>query len=146
MGIGHRLKNDDAFGSLLGEELANHLVDNENFRAIDCGTTPQNFLKPAAEFNPDVVLLVDAVRLPKQAGDLILVKPEEVSLTGFSTHNFSPAFLFDKLKERTGAEIKILCLIPQSTATGTELTEVCRKSYEELLNYFLDFPPFLFPP
>lgn len=136
MGLGHRLRSDDGLGSILAERLQAKLTENKRLRVVDGSTVPENYIKPAATFGPDLILVVDTLRAEEEPGTVRLVGFDELDLAGFSTHTFSPGLLADQLRERTGAELLVLGIVPENTAVGTELSPAISKTLDYLLEVF----------
>ncbi len=136
MGLGHRLRRDDAFGSILADELAQSLSPNSRWRAVDCSTTPENYIKPAAEFSPDKILFIDALQGEGSPGKIEIIEFDELELSGFSTHTFSPAFLKEQFQQRTGAKLFVLGVYVNSTKVGSGLSERLKETKKELKDFF----------
>ena len=128
VGIGNRLRGDDAAGSLLAEMLG----DQPGITCFDVGTTPENHAGRIARERPDIILVVDAVHLGKKPGDYGVFSPEEISRSGLTTHDLSPLMFIDYLKQLTGARILFLGIQPASLQTGEGLSLPVKEALKEI--------------
>ena len=69
VGLGNRLKCDDAAGCLVADILA----ESGTFDVIDAGTTIENYLGPIIRKKPGTVILVDAVSFEAEPGTYEIV-------------------------------------------------------------------------
>ena len=76
LGIGNRLRSDDAAGPLLADRLSGRV----NAEVIDAGDVPENYIGPIRKLGPEVVLALDAVRSGR--------RPGQVQLFGRSGSNY----------------------------------------------------------
>ena len=82
IGVGNELSGDDGFGPRLIERVKPALSE----RAIDGGLAPENWTGPIIKLAPDTLIIADAVAFGGKAGEIRLLKPEDLE-SGFpSTH------------------------------------------------------------
>ena len=74
LGIGNRLRGDDALGSLLAEGL----VGKVNVPVIDASDVPENYLGPIESSGADLVIVLDGADLGATPGDLSLIEMEQL--------------------------------------------------------------------
>ena len=104
MGIGNILRGDDGIGPELVAKLS-----EKGFYTIDAGTVPENYMRPVTRLDPDTVVIVDAVHLDREPGDVELLDRSEIMAnTGFTTHTLSPVLVMERLEEETGAGVFML--------------------------------------
>jgi len=134
LGIGNRIRGDDAVGSLLAGELQS----NENSLVIDCETVPENFLSKVTEFKPEVILLIDAVEFGAEPGSVKLIEIEDSGPGTVSTHKISVQQLGAVLKKETQARVYLLCIQPKNIEFDAEMSEEVKGAKERIrkeLNY-----------
>lgn len=132
LGIGNRLRADDGFGPMLIDRLQGN---TETF-LLDAGDVPENYLGVIEAAAPEVVLVVDAVDLGAQPGDVALIEIDQLSETTSSTHNASLSLLFKVLKV---PDVFIIAVQPRTTAFGAPISQpvvgalqVLEKLFQEL--------------
>jgi hydrogenase 3 maturation protease len=118
LGIGNPMRGDDG----LGPALIERLQGKTNASLIDGGEVPENYLGPIEAAQPEVVLIVDAADLQASAGDAALIKMDQLSQTGISTHNASLGLFAKVVQTLTGAEILVLAVQPMYNSFGTPLS------------------------
>ena len=128
VGIGNRLRQDDALGSLLVDDLKGKV------RAVcfDVGTAPENFLGKIAKENPNTILIVDVVHLDKGAGEYEILGREDIKRSGFTTHDISIHMLIEYLEKETESGIYMLGIQPESTSFGEDLSSKIEETRGEL--------------
>lgn len=118
LGIGNILKGDDGIGPELVARLS-----GKGLCTIDAGTVPENYIRPVATFDPDTVVIVDAVHLDREPGAVeLLEKCEIMGNTGFTTHTLSPVLVMERLEEETGARVIMLAIQPGTIEFGAPLS------------------------
>jgi hydrogenase 3 maturation protease len=108
LGVGNRLRGDDAVGCLVCDELGkDRIPGSQDSRGqepiagilesssprppsscgsslvnsvfvLDCGNTPENYIQPVADRNPTRILVVDCCNYGAQPGEFRLFSREEV--------------------------------------------------------------------
>jgi hydrogenase 3 maturation protease len=90
VGIGSELRCDDGFGPYLTRSLNNfikYLGCREDVMFLDAGNSPELYTDVIREFNPEVVLFVDAVDFSGDPGDVILADAESaIGSATMTTH------------------------------------------------------------
>ncbi len=132
LGIGNRLRGDDAVGSLLAERLEKQL----NIPVIDAGDVPENYLGPIEASGADLVLVLDAADLGASPGDLSLIEMEQLQETGISTHSASLSLLFQVVPEDRRPDAVLVAIQPGQIEAGQGLSrsvEGAMEGLEELL-------------
>ena len=118
LGVGNRHRGDDGAGSMAAERLASRT----EAVVLDAGSVPENFLEKAARFNPDTILLIDALDFGGAKGELRVIAPEVVAPAGLSTHALSLRMVDQFLEARTKARIGLLAVQPAVIEAGTGLS------------------------
>ncbi|MBN2048596.1 MAG: hydrogenase maturation protease [Anaerolineaceae bacterium] len=75
VGVGHPLLGDDSAGLLtLRKVIRNHPKPPDNILLIEAGVAPENFTGPIRRFNPDVVMIIDAMDAQESPGELLFTR------------------------------------------------------------------------
>lgn len=119
VGIGNRLRGDDAVGSLVAERLR----PTARLMVIDAEDAPERFLGAIAAARPDSVVLVDALLLGAAAGAVALLRGAEIAGCTALAHRIPVALLAGILHVDTGAEVLVLGIQPARLGFGRPLSE-----------------------
>jgi hydrogenase 3 maturation protease len=119
LGVGNRLRGDDAVGSLLIDRLR----DKVDIPMIDAGDVPENYLGPIEEAGADVVLIVDATDMGANAGDVSIFDIEQVQNMSVSTHTANLGLLFKAIPPEKRPEVILLGIQPGNLDLGQGLSE-----------------------
>jgi hydrogenase 3 maturation protease len=128
VGIGNRLKGDDAAGPELIDRIAGH----SRFYCIDAGVAPENYLEKIVGIKPDTILLVDAMDFGGSAGSIKLFSADQVTGGGLSSHALSLRMTCDYLQQRISARIFVLGIQPAQVKMNEPLSEAVRVAVEKL--------------
>lgn len=118
LGIGNRLRGDDAVGSILAESLDKQL----DIPIIDAGDVPENYLGPIEDSGADVVLVLDAADLGASPGDLSLIEMDQLKDIGISTHTANLALLFKAIPQASRPDAVLVAIQPEQTEAGLGLS------------------------
>jgi hydrogenase 3 maturation protease len=109
LGIGNRLRVDDAVGSILAERLAKKL----DIPIIDASDVPENYLGPIEASGADLVLVLDAADLGASPGDLALIEMSQLKELGVSTHTANLALLFKVIPQSHRPDAVLVAIQPE---------------------------------
>ena len=129
LGVGNRLKGDDAAGSVVAEKLSRR----GHGRAFDCGGVPENYVGKVAAMNPDHILFVDAVDFGAEPGTVALFGGEQLSPQSFSTHSAGLSPVMDFLRGACEADCWLLAIQPQRLGDSTELSEAAGQAIDRIV-------------
>ena len=132
LGIGNRLRGDDAVGSILAERLMQK-VDNP---IIDASDVPENYLGPVEASAADLVIVLDAADLGATPGDLSLIEMDQLKDISISTHTANLALLFKAIPQASRPDAVLIAIQPEQTEAGLGLSrsvEVAMEGLEKLL-------------
>ncbi len=132
LGIGNRLRGDDAVGSILAEDLAGKV----NVPVIDAGDVPENYLGPIESSGADLVIVLDAADLGASPGDLSLIEMEQLRGVGLSTHTANLALLFKAIPAENRPDALLVAIQPEQTEAGLGLSrsvEMAMEGVEHML-------------
>ena len=128
VGIGNRLKGDDAAGPKLIDLLAGH----GRFYCIDAGVVPENYLEKIVGIKPDTILLVDAMDFGGEAGSCRLFSADQVAGGKLSSHALSLRMTCDYLQGRIPARIFVLGIQPSRVKMNEPLSAAVKAAVEKL--------------
>jgi len=126
VGMGNDMRGDDGFGPIVARRLQGRLRAD----VIDAGTAPENYLGRIAALEPETVLIVDAVDFDGQPGDIVLLEPNELVTTSFSTHMPSLALLESYLSAEQDVCVLVLAAQPSTTEPGATLSDEMVRAIE----------------
>lgn len=124
MCIGNREGGDDAVGPYIADKL------KDDFTVLDCGTVPENYTSVVKKQNPDNLIIVDAVDMGLEPGEIRIVPKEKIGVMHISTHGIPISVLIGYLEQYV--ENIIFIGIQPKTMSG-EMTETVRKSGDKLV-------------
>ena len=120
VGIGNTLRSDDAAGVLVARTLlASRLFrDRESILVMDAGHAPENRTSTLRRFEPDIVLLIDAVDMGESPGSIRWVDMDEIEGMSASTHSLPLSMLARYLNWELKCEVTLLGVQPKSNEVG----------------------------
>lgn len=71
------------------------------------------------EYQPDLILLVDAAYMNVAVGEIHFLDPQEISGINFSTHMLPLSVLVDYLRQETAASVSVIGIQPGNTDFDT---------------------------
>lgn len=137
IGLGNRLKSDDAAGSVLAERLKKTV----NADIIDAEVSLENYLGKVVKLKPDSVIVIDAVFMNKKPGTAVIIKKGELAEIQFSTHGLSLNYFCDYLSNEGIKNIVIIGIQPENVLLGDKISPAVEKGIkrlEEILVRILD--------
>ena len=91
LGIGNDLLGDDGVGPFIVEKLR-----NSDWKVINSGIVPENFIHPIRELKPDRIVIIDAVQMGLKPGSIRIIPPETIRNTGTGTHQLPLTFFLEQ--------------------------------------------------
>ena len=128
LGVGNRLRGDDAVGPLLVERLQGQV----DIPLLDAGDVPENYLGPIEDSGAEVVLVVDAVEMGTNAGNTAIFDIEQVQNMSVSTHTANLGLLFKVIPPESRPQVIMLGIQPGNMMFGQGLTVSVHKTLESL--------------
>ena len=128
LGVGNRLRGDDAVGSLLIERLKGKV----DVPLIDAGDVPENYLGPIEESGAELVLIVDAAEMGAKVGDAAIFDIEQVQGKSISTHTANLGLLFQVIPPEKRPQVIVLGIQPGNIEFGQGLSDPVRATMESL--------------
>jgi hydrogenase 3 maturation protease len=117
LGIGNTLRRDDGIGCLVARRFT-----HPGWKAIECGTAPENFTAVVRRERPDILVLVDAADMGLTPGELRRIPPEKIQDVGIGTHQLPLSHLIAFLAPDAG-EIVLVGIQPKSVGDGEAISE-----------------------
>ncbi|MFW6138129.1 MAG: hydrogenase 3 maturation endopeptidase HyCI [Spirochaetota bacterium] len=128
LGVGNRLRGDDG--------AAPCLIDNIQGKVealcINAESSPENYLGKIIKTAPDAVVIVDAIHLGREPGEMEVLDPSELERGGISTHHLSLKMLVEFLGSEIETEIRVLGVQPARIHMGDEMSSSVKKSLKAL--------------
>lgn len=132
LGIGNRLRGDDAVGSILAERL----MEKVDLPIVDASDVPENYLGPIEASGADIVLVLDATDFGGNPGDFSLLEMDQLKDVGLSTHTANLALLFEVIPPDSRPDAILVAIQPEQTGAGLGLSrsvEIAMDGLERLL-------------
>jgi hydrogenase 3 maturation protease len=128
VGVGNRLRGDDAIGPALIDLLKNRVP-----HAIDAGSAPENATSAVKRLKPRAVVFLDAAGLGDvPPGQARVVEAGDMEKLGASAHHISLDVVMEYLKEATGADVFLLGVQPERIGEGEHISPSLRRPLKEL--------------
>jgi len=127
MCIGNIDGGDDAIGPYIADKL---MREKGDLVVLNCGTVPENFTSVVKQHNPKNLIIVDAVEMGLDAGEIRIVPKEKIGVMHISTHVIPISVLINYLEQYV-ENITFIGIQPE-TMSG-EISENVRKSGERLV-------------
>jgi hydrogenase 3 maturation protease len=165
LGVGNRLRGDDAIGCIVCDELGKErtpgfkdssgqvpdtgILDSSTPRplsdsvfVLDCGNAPENYVRPIADREPNRVLIVDCCDFGGKAGEFRIFGRSEIDQLSYglmSTHTLPLTLTIDMLLLETKANIELLGIQPQQIEFNTDLSPAVRAALPALVQFIRDW-------
>lgn len=142
MGVGNYILSDEGIGVHVIKELEK-MQWPENVEIYDAGTT--GILSFHKFVEADVIIAIDAIALREEPGTIKIYDKDDIMLSKVpmkvSPHQigFQETLFQAELHERAPEVVKLIGVVPESYAAGTELSECCQEIMPELINITINF-------
>lgn len=127
MCIGNIDGGDDAIGPYIADKL---MREEGDLVVLNCGTVPENFTSVVKQHNPKNLIIVDAVEMDLDAGEIRIVPKEKIGVMHISTHGIPISVLISYLEQYV-ENITFIGIQPE--IMSGEISENVRKSGERLV-------------
>jgi len=134
LGIGNRLRGDDAVGSMVIDELRG-TVEAELF---DGESVPESYIEPIARVKPRRILIVDACAFGGEPGEFRLFDRTALARLAqgsISTHTLPLSLFIELVREQTGAEVWLLGVQPLQLEFGTGLSVPVAQALPQIVRF-----------
>jgi hydrogenase 3 maturation protease len=112
MGVGNEFKADDFVGPAIARRLARSFGKHERIIILDAGTAPENFTGSLRRFMPDLVVLIDALEMEVEPGDIAWVEWDSLDGISAFTHAPAPEMLGNFIREELHARVALIGIQP----------------------------------
>jgi len=130
VGLGNELRADDAAGLILVERIKSQ-KEFRNSHFIVAGRNPENHLQTILNYNPDIIVFIDAAEWNGSSGDIKIFNDEEIDQTEFSTHTFSIRMIKDYLLNQQQMNFLFIGIQPLRTNYNQGLSEPVQIAIEK---------------
>lgn len=126
--IGNRYGGDDGIGPYIADQIKSE--ESIDFVVLDCGTVPENFTSVVKRLSPKNLIIVDAVEMNLDPGEIRIIPKGKIGVMHISTHGIPLSVLIDYF-EHFVKNIFIIGIQPK-TMFG-EISEEIKKSGNNLV-------------
>ncbi len=150
LGVGNILKGDDGIGVYVAEKLREYIEkveqrskedktrgDRVMVAAINCGTTPENYISIIGKSNPDRLIVVDAADLGLSPGLYRIIPPERVGVMCISTHNM-PLSLFTSYVGQFCQDIVLVGIQPERMDFDVTLSSTVQRGGDQIVKLIIE--------
>lgn len=132
MCIGNRDGGDDAVGPYIADTLKGKNVD---FDVIDCGIVPENFTSVVKRLKPKKLIIIDAVEMGVDPGEIRIISKEKIGVMHISTHGIPLSVLIDYL----GKNVKKIVLIGiQPKEMSGHMSDIVKNMADRLIDIIIE--------
>jgi len=128
MCIGNREGGDDSVGPYIADKLKK--IHDKDFFVIDCGTVPENYTSIVKSKKPNNLIIIDAVEMGLNPGEIRVVPKEKIGVMHISTHGIPISVLINYLEKYV--ENIIIIGIQPKTMSG-KMTKIFKLSADKLI-------------
>lgn len=136
IGIGNRLRSDDAIGSLIAEELKSYNLNNVTI--YDVGITPENYIDKVVAEKPEWVIFIDACNFDAKPGEYKLFEENEIQDISYglmSTHTLPLTLTIELIKKQHNCRISLLGIQPKSFTMSSDLSTEILNAKSRVIEY-----------
>lgn len=135
IGVGNRLRSDDAAGMLVARELSQHKLAIGDTHLLICegGQAPENRTGELRAFAPHVVILIDAADMGQNPGTIQWISEEQIDGMSASTHSLPLSILARYLTLELKCTVAFLGIQPLSNEVGETVSPEIRQAVSEVL-------------
>lgn len=133
VGLGNELREDDGAGLELTQRLKSKKEFHKSHFLI-AGRNPENHLEAIINYNPQVVIFIDAAEWNGNPGEIKKFNEDEISQTDFSTHTFSITMIRDFLLNQKQMDFIFLGIQTFSTSFTQGLSDLVKIKLESFFN------------
>ena len=126
--IGNRYGGDDSVGPYIADEFKK--IENEEFLIIDSGSVPENYTTVIKNKKPENLLIIDAIEMGLDPGDMRVIPREKIGVMHISTHNI-PLSIFIEYIEPYAGNIVLIGIQPKRLSG--KMTNPIKKSANVLI-------------
>jgi len=132
MCIGNRDGGDDAVGPYIADTLKGKNVD---FDVIDCGVAPENFTSVVKRLKPKKLIIIDAVEMGVDPGEIRIISKEKIGVMHVSTHGIPLSVLIDYLEKNVK---KIVLIGIQPKEMSGHMSDIVKNMADRLIDIIIE--------
>jgi hydrogenase 3 maturation protease len=141
VGIGNEFNGDDAAGVWVARALQKreYAADAGRVLVTEAGHAPENIAGELRRFQPQVVILIDAMQMDLPPGEIAWI-PWEIT-TGMSTpsQNLPLSMMARYLTLEFGCTVHLLGIQPDQNDAYTSMSQATQAAVDELIQTFCRF-------
>ena len=126
--VGNELRADDGVGPF----VAGLIRETPELRVVNCGETPENYLSVIIRENPERVVVIDAVFLGGEPGDVRAIRKEDLDEGGYSTHMPTLSLFTDFVESQISTQTYFIGIQPGTVAFGESMSPEVEKTGRDL--------------
>lgn len=126
--VGNKLRADDGVGPLVAELIK----ETANLKIVDCGETPENYLGVIIREKPEKVVVIDAVFLGGEVGEVRAIRKEELAEGGYSTHMPTLSLFTDFVESQIDTRTYFIGIQPRTVTFGEKMAPEVEKAARDL--------------
>ncbi|MDD5014370.1 MAG: hydrogenase maturation peptidase HycI [Atribacterota bacterium] len=128
--VGNSLRSDDGVGIYIFNQIKQC---KENIIILNANSKPENIIDQVVQIKPQRVIIIDAADFGGRAGEMRLIRKNNIQNRSLSTHSFSLDIIARIIEEDTGAEVLFLGIQPRSVRLREGLSKSVRKAAERII-------------
>jgi len=126
--VGNKLRADDGVGPL----IAGLLEETPDLKVVDCGETPENYLGVIIREKPEKVVVIDAVFMGAEVGEVRAIRKEELAEGGYSTHMPTLSLFTDFVESQIDTRTYFIGIQPGTIKFGEKMAPEVEKAARQL--------------
>ena len=132
MCVGNKDGGDDSLGPYIADKLIK--IKDKNFLAIDCETVPENYTSVIKNQKPENLIIIDAVEMELNPGEIRIIPKEKIGVMHISTHGIPISVLINYI-EKTVKNIIFIGVQPK-TMSG-KMSSIVKLSADKLIDLII---------
>ena len=133
VGIGHELHGDDAVGVSIARRLLGG-ARQPDWLVIDAGPVPERCAGPLRQFQPDLVILIDAAYMGAPPGEIRWFDRCCAHDSGLGTHGLSLDLVAAYLEAELRCRVGLIGVQPAAVAVDTPLSVPARAAVRRVVS------------
>jgi hydrogenase 3 maturation protease len=147
LGVGNELRGDDAAGVLVARALSKTLAPDARatlvnrlpgqarglpLQVIEAGAAPEAFTGVLRQFEPDLVLFIDAADMSELPGTIEVIDWQATLGLDTSTHTLPLHLVAQYLVAELGCAVSLIGIQPADTSFEAALSPAVRRAVDEI--------------
>lgn len=132
--VGNIFRRDDGVGCIISEKFRERGIP-----VIEGGEVPENYLEKVLRYDPETVLLIDAVDFNGRPGEVRIFEKDDILHQDFSTHGVSLKVSMEYLKERGVRIARLIGIQPQDRGVGRGVGRELIRSIDKVISLCMNY-------